>query len=169
MGHPQCGGFSNRRLGHRSLPDYRTNILTVSFLGVNDVLHHLWNMDSPKFNSVPVLRCSVLSGKRLQPLIFRGELLNQSSWGNLLSAAAITFSELKACRVPARRLRGPGVSNVVSANCGVLLCSSSFLVDIRMPGAWGRKFRAYAHSYTGRELEYVVESHCPFHAGKPVL
>jgi hypothetical protein len=68
----KCGGFSNRRLGHRSLPDYRANILTVSFLGVNDVLHHLWNMDSPKFNSVPVLRCSVLSGKRLQPPISEG-------------------------------------------------------------------------------------------------
>jgi hypothetical protein len=39
---------------------------------------------------------------------FRGELLNQNCWGNLLSAAA-SHAQIKALCVPTRRLGYPGV------------------------------------------------------------
>jgi hypothetical protein len=101
---------------------------------------------------------------------FRGEMLNQNSWGNLLSAAA-SHAQIKALCVPAQRLGTQEFFHVTSSYCRVLLCGPSCVIHVWLSGDWWWqriKCVAYSHTCAGRKFE-LDQSHYPFHAGKPFL
>src|SRR5579864_4150382 len=72
------------------------------------------------------------------------------------SSSYHTAQEFRRLRVPARRLRRPGVSHALSSCCGMLRCGSSFVVDVSLSGAgrWKSRAYTYSYSYSDRELEF---------------